>query len=139
LRDGTARRPTANTAFVGLATKFLQVNPGGTIPLKPPAFYFAGDRVAMAAQGMAGHINLTASNANIAAVKTELQWQPLRFAHQSPLSKGYRTQAFMLFTVRTLSIQLPTAPGWYVPAFRFVYTATGQETGLQTLATVYAT
>ena len=53
-------------------------------------------------------------------MKTELLWQPLRFAHQSPNPPGYRSQAFAAFGLGTPTVSLPTKPGWYAPAYRFV-------------------
>lgn len=43
--DGEAYAMTGNTAFIALATKFLQVNPGGEIPTMPPVAGFVGDDV----------------------------------------------------------------------------------------------
>ena len=69
-------------------------------------------------------------------MKTELLLQPLRFAHQSPNPRGYRTQAFTAFGVGTPALTLPAAPGWYAPAYRFVNVQTGQETEMRLLRVV---
>ncbi len=39
----TRYSPTAKNAFIGLATKFLQINPDGEVPVWPPAADFLGD------------------------------------------------------------------------------------------------
>jgi hypothetical protein len=136
LRDGTARRPSAYAAFTGLATKFQQVNPGAPIPLNPPPYAFIGDPITLTASGGAGQITFAASGPNSADVKTELLWQPLRFGHQSPQARAYRTQAFAHFETPTLDIALGAAPGWYALAYRFVNVQTGQETSLAVLGAV---
>src|SRR5258708_22267934 len=133
LRDGTARHPTAYAAFVGLAAKFLQVSPASAIPLNPPAFDFIGDRITLTVSTTPGKIKFTASAANTASTKTELLLQPLRFGHQAPKSRGYRTQTFAAFAAGSLSLTLNVKPGWYAAAYRFVNSQTGQETGLMVL------
>ncbi len=139
LRDGTARRQTAYAAFTGLATKFQQVNPGAPIPATPPPFAFIGDPLTLTATGGAGHITFTAGGANSPNVKTEPLWQPLKFGHQSPQSRAYRTQAFVAFTGSPLAATLPATPGWYALAYRFVNVQTGQETPIHIIGAVQST
>ena len=135
-RDGTARNPTAYAAFVGLAAKFLQINPSGAIPVNPPAFGFVGDLITVTAAGGTGQITFTPSAFNSVNVKTEVLLQPLRFGHQSPNPRGYRTQSFAAFTLGTPTVTLSVAPGWYAPAYRFVHVLTGQETQMKLLGVV---
>jgi hypothetical protein len=135
-KHGTARRPTAYLAFVGLATKFLQVTPNATPPAAPPLFPFAGDPLIVTAAGGPGVVTFTASAATSPDVLVELLWQPLRVSHNAPHPKGYRTQGFAAFAPGALSASVPAMAGWYAPAYRFVQSATGQETGLIALPAV---
>jgi hypothetical protein len=135
--NGVAYSPTAVNEFVALATKFLQVNPGGVIPLTPPATSFAGDTITVTALGGAGQVAFTASGANSPNVKTELLLQPLRSRNRVPAAKGYRSKGFVAFVAGALTQNVPVTPaGFYVPAFRFVNTLTGQATTLIVLAVV---
>ena len=71
-------------------------------------------------------------------VTTELLLQPLKSANRTPQPKGYRSKGFMAFTGTTLSAPITVPAGWYVPAYRFVNTLTGQDTGLVILPAVQA-
>ena len=135
-RNGSARKPTAYGAFTGLSAKFLQVNPAGAIPQAPPRLGFSGDRITVTAAGEAGRIVFTASAANSADVRVELLLQPVKFAHQSPQSDKYRTQAFAHFGFPALAASLEVTPGYYAPAYRFVHVLTGQETEIAPLPAV---
>ena len=137
-RTGKAYQPSAITAFTALASKFLQANPVGVVPMTPPAAAFAGDVVLVAAVGAAGKVTFTASAANAAGVTTEMLLQPLKSRNRTPQPKGYRTRAFQAFAVGTLSNIVTTAAGWYVPAYRFVNSATGQVSGTVILPAVQA-
>ncbi len=137
---GKSYTPSANTVFVGLASKFLQINPTGTIPVTPPAASFVGDTIAATAAGAVGQVTFTATAANAANVKTELLLQPLKSRTRAPGAKGYRTKAFVAFTAGPgLIFNVVVPAGFYAPAYRFVNTTTGQETPLITLPIVQAT
>lgn len=137
--SGTSYNPTGITIFVALAAKFLQVSPGGVIPLTPPAAPFAGDPIAVTVAGAAGQVTFTASAANTANVRTELLLQPLRSRNRQPTAKGYRTKTFVGFAAGALTQNVPATPGFYAPAFRFVNVLTGQETTLVALLIVQVT
>jgi hypothetical protein len=127
---GKVTNPTAINAFVGLAAKFLQVTPNGTIPLTPPATDYNGDSVTVTATAGTGKVTFTASGPNTAGTRTELLLQPLASRNRNPQKKGYRTKAFVSFVPGTLSFDVTVPPGWYAAAYRFVNVATGQDTRL---------
>src|SRR5882724_10228675 len=119
-RTGKSYHPSAITAFTALASKFLQVTPGGTIPLTPPATSFGGDTITLTAAGGAAKVTFTASGGNGTNIYTELLLQPLKSANRKPQPGGYRTKMFFSFSLGSPS-QIVTVPaGWYVPAYRFV-------------------
>lgn len=128
--NGTAYNPAPNAIFVALASKFLQITPGGTIPVTPPASAFAGDSIAVTAAGASGSVTFTASAGSGTNIKTELLLQRLPSANRTPGAKGYRSKRFVAFAGTGLTSNVPVVPGIYVPAYRFVNTATGQDTGL---------
>jgi len=134
--SGTSYHPTGIDAFVALAAKFLQVNPGGVLPLIPPVNAFPGDAIAVTAAGAAGQVTFTASAANAANVKTELLLQPLRSRNRAPSAIGYRTKAFVAFAAGALTANVAVPAGLYAPAYRFVNTQTGQQTAPVMLPTV---
>ncbi len=138
-RTGKTYQPAAITAFTALASKFLQNNPTGIPPVTPPTAAFAGDIITVTAVGAAGKVTFTASAANTAGVTTELLLQPLKSRNRAPQIKGYRTKGFQAFPVGTLTNNVTTAAGWYVPAYRFVSIATGQVSGTVILPAVQAT
>ena len=133
---GKANNPYPITAFNGLASKFLQINPTGVIPMTHPTLPFLGDTVAVITVGAVGQVTFTASAANAANVKTELLLQPMKTRTRTPTPKGYRTKSFIAFVVGMLSSSIPTAPGYYAPAYRFVNALTGQELAIVTLPVV---
>ena len=128
--------PTAITAFTGLATKFLQNNPSGTIPVTPPASAFAGDTVVVTATAATGKVTFTGSKANLSGVTTEFLLQPLKSRNRTPNSRGYRSKAFGVFALGSLSFDVLVPSGYYAAAYRFVNTATGQESILTPLTVV---
>lgn len=130
---GKSYNPTPINAFVALASKFLQINPTGTIPLTPPAGPFTGDNITLTALGGTGKVTFTASAANSLSTKTELLLQPLKSKNRVPGSKGYRTKGFVAFAAGSLSSDVNVPAGSYAAAFRFVNVTTGQETALQIL------
>jgi hypothetical protein len=138
-RTGKTYHPSAIAAFTSLAAKFLQVNPAGTVPLTPPVTGFAGDTITATAVGAAGKVTFTGSAANGLGITTELLLQPLKSQNRKPQPKGYRGKGFKAFAAGSLTQDVLVPAGWYVPAYRFVYTATGQDTLLVILPAVQAT
>ena len=134
--DGTSRTLTGYTAFMALATKFLQVKPGSPVPTAPPVFGFIGDLVFVVAAGGAGVVTFTASSLNSLSVRTELLLQRVASQTAMPKSNAYRTQQFVGFVVSPYNTTVTAAPGWVVPAYRFVNTLTGQSTELIVLPVV---
>jgi hypothetical protein len=130
--------PAAQNVFVGLAAKFLQVNPGESIPLDPPAAPFLGDGITVTASAVSGGVEFAASGPNAVGVVTELLIQPLARAARAPKERGYRPQAFVAFAPGSLSYTVSVTPGAYAPAIRFVRAATGQQSGLLPLPALIA-
>ena len=135
-RGGTPTHPTAYHAFVGLANKYLQVHPTGTPPLNPPTAPFYGDGITVTAAGTSGHVVFTASAGNGANLVTELLLQPLAHLARTPSADKYRPVSFVAFAAGSLSFSANAAPGAVAPAFRFVNSATGQQSPLVALAAV---
>ncbi len=135
-RTGAAVSPSAYGAFVRLATRFQRVSPGVPIPADPPEYPFAGDEVRIAAEGAPGEVVFRASGPTSGHVRVELFVQPLRFAHQSPQARGYRSRAYAAFAEPGLEARVAATSAWAAPAYRFVDTRTGQVTALVTLPVV---
>ena len=124
--------PTAKNAFVGLATKFLQANPTGEIPVWPPAADFLGDDLSLEMlDSSGGEIVFHASSPNTPGVAVEIMMQKLLNVHRSP-TKFYKSVLFHTFTPGSLDLTLPLDPGYYAFGWRFVNMETGQMTGLRT-------
>ncbi len=134
--SGEVYAPSANAVFVGLATKFLQATPTGTIPTTPPSAPFTGDAVTVSAAGSSGQVAFTATGANAVSVAVELLLQPLASANRTPRPNGYRTKQYHVFVAGALTVSFALPVGWYAPAYRFVNLVTGQSTGLVTLPLV---
>ena len=132
---GRTYHPTGQNVFMGLACKFLQINPAGVVPLAPPPASFLGNRLALTATAGAGVIVFTASGPNVAPAQTELLLQKLASVRRAPTDK-YISQAFVSFTAGGLSHGVTAASGLYIPAYRFVNPLTGQMTDLQILGEV---
>jgi hypothetical protein len=127
---GEPYNPTGIAVFVALATKFLQVNPNGVIPLLPPAADFNGDNLTITVSTGLGQLTFSSNAANSANTKTELLVQRLRNRNRNPQKLGYRNKAFVAFAPGNLSANVPVTPGAYACAVRYVNTQTGQATEL---------
>lgn len=127
------RPAKAQTRFVELAIRFLQVNPQGTIPRLPPATPFAGDGLVVSVEGLTGAVRFAASQPNSPDVTTELLVQRLVSVHRRTYLERYRTQGFHAFGPPA---ELPLRSGLYACAVRFVRVSTGQATGLVELGLV---
>ena len=135
-RSGKAYMPKGFNLFTGLSTKYLLINPGGTVPLTAPTGPFDGDTVAVTTATATGKITFTANKANAESVKTELLLQRLVSAGREPQPGQYRTQQYIAFATGSLSASVTLTPGTYAPAYRFVSARTGQEAGIVTLPVV---
>jgi hypothetical protein len=131
--NGKKRQPNAMNAFVELATKFLQVDPTGTIPTTPPTSSFVGDNIGITATAGTGKITFEASAPNSADTTTELLLQPLAGPNRTPQKNAYRSKGFFQFVGGTLEHDVDAAPGYYAAAYRFVNKLTGQATKLEYL------
>lgn len=124
---GQHYNPSAITAFNGLATSFLEMTPGGSIPTTPPTTPFVGDSVTITAVGGSGDITYTASAANATGVNTYLLLQKLVSANREPNPKGYRIGVIHHFVSGTLTNVISgLAPGTYAVAYKFGQVADGQ-------------
>jgi hypothetical protein len=127
--DVTGRRYTGNalTEFVALATKFMQANPGGTVPVTPPTSSYIGDSVVVGTSAIETGVRWSASGPNDSETVTELLVQKMPSPRRKP-TKQYTSAAFVQFAAGSLSFDLPLDPGSYALAYRFVRLATGQST-----------
>ncbi|MCW5947255.1 MAG: hypothetical protein KIT74_09530 [Fimbriimonadales bacterium] len=118
---------TANTAFVGLSTKFLQASPGGAIPLLPPVSEFIGDSIVLTVAPVSpGVVRFAASGPNAPDVITEIMMQRLPNIRRSP-KPFYASAAFHVFESGALEFDMELDAGVYAFAYRFVRLSTGQS------------
>ncbi len=135
-RTGDKYKPKANNVFIALATKLLQVTPAGTIPVTPPTVPFLGDGITLTVAAATGKMTFTASGKNATGITTEFLLQKLVSKARTPTKNAYRSKGFYVFPVTPLTYDVSAAAGWYAVAYRFVNTATGQESALITLGVV---
>lgn len=133
--NGRKGPPNAIQVFVGLASKYLQVNPGGAIPMSVPTTGFKGDSVVLTATGGTGKVTFTADKPNASGVTTELLIQRLPSPNRKPSKGHYKTATFFQFQSGTLTKDVTVPPGYYATAYRFVRTSTGQSSNLIPLPT----
>ena len=124
---GQPYHPTGRNTFLGLTCKFLQINPGASPPLTPPAGSFVGDRITVAAFEDNGLLLFLADGANHAPTRTELLLQKLPSQFRQPTDK-FVSVTFFVFSGVSDYYAINVPPGIYVPATRFVNAATGQMT-----------
>jgi len=134
-KGGKLRKKRGIDVFTGLATKFLQVSPSGSVPLDPPTSAFLGDVITVTATTSAGFVTFTGSAPNTTGVTTEVLLQPLANANRKAQPGAYRTKGFHVFTGGSLTKQIAVPAGFYAAAYRFVRIATGQESNLYFLPT----
>ncbi len=133
-KAGKRRSKTAINVYAGLGSKMLQVNPNATLPTEIPSSVFEGDSVTLMVEAEnPGTITFTASGPNASGVTTELLLQPLVSPTRKPIKGAYRTETFHTFTSGSLTKNVSVPPGYYAAAYRFVRTATGQDTPLTQL------
>lgn len=125
--NGAMVHPSAYAAYVGLYTKYLQVNPTGAALADPPAASFGGDSITLTMTGISGSIQFTASAKNTVGVTTEFLLQPLANLYRKPQSGAYVSHGFFAFPTTPLTRSVAVTPGVYAVAYRFVNAATGQE------------
>ncbi len=131
-KGGRLRKKNGINVYTALSTKFLQVNPGGTIPVDPPQSNFLGDDITLSATAGTGQITFESSGDNTANVKTEILLQSLASADRKPQKGAYRSHGFFsMESEGPTTVPVPT--GFYAAAYRFVNTLTGQATHPQTL------
>lgn len=124
---GKRYSPTAKSAFIGLATKFLQINPEGEVPTLPPLTDFTYDNLVMSVENHPGGVRFVASAPNSVGTATEILMQKLPNERRSP-GKFYKSLLFHTFNSGSLTLNVALEPGVYAFAYRFVRPATGQAT-----------
>lgn len=122
----TGRTPSGNEAFKRLATKYLIVHGGTTVPTEPPTSAFLGDGPRLSVAGTAQGVRFEASSPNSPGVVTELMLQRLPARHRLPKARDYRTMTFVAFAGEPTTVSC--RPGAYACAFRYVCAETGQST-----------
>lgn len=123
-------------AFAELGTKYLQLNPNGTLPSTPPTSEFTGDTITVSAAAGTGAIVFTGSAQNGSGITTEVLIQKLASANRKPSPDAYVHADFKAFTTLSLSVSVPVTAGYYSVAYRFVKASTGQATPLVVLPKV---
>lgn len=135
---GAVRVPRSQTVFIGLAAKFLQVNPGSSPPVTPPASVFLGDAIGLSVEAVeGGGVRFTASGPNQGGVVTELLLQRLRNGASLARPSAFRTQGFVAFEEGSLSVVVPASPGWVACGYRFVRASTGQMSPVIVAGSLY--
>ena len=132
---GQSYSPIAFNAFIGLATKILQIDPLAELPEWPPAGPYLGDTVPIAVSPAPGAIVFTASAANVPGTVTELLVQKLESIGRTP-GKRYKSMAFVQFAEGELTFEIQLEPGVYACAYRFTEAATGRTDVLHTMRKV---
>ncbi len=131
VNNKTTHKPKTRSginAYLELASKYYLVNGSGTAPATPPALPFVADDVTFTVTASAGTLTVTASGPNNAGVKTEFLIQELASPARKPQKGGYRTNSYHAFVAGTLDYDIEVDPGYYAVGYRFVNTATGQQT-----------
>lgn len=130
---GETYRLSGISAFVELATKFLQLTPNGAIPMTPPTAEFTGDTITLTALAGTGQVTFTASAANTLGVTTEVLLQKLPSKNRKPGPDGYVHAGWKAFTLGSLDLVVSIPAGYYAAAYRFVKANTGQASPLVAL------
>jgi len=123
---GKTYSPIAYNVFTALTTRFLQVNPTGTIPLWPPKVDFVSDGVTLEIEPLEeGGVRFIASGPNQPDSTTELMVQKLPSFRRTP-TQFYKSAAFHRFTEDDLIADMPLEPGAYAFCYRFIHAPSGQ-------------
>ena len=128
-------RPTGFNTFVKLTAKWFAVTGEESgFAVNPPLTTFMGDDITITAnEETAGVITFEASGENAEDITTELLIQRLPTSTRQPDKNGYRIAAYETFEGVSPSVAIPVSAGYYVAAYRFVNTVTGQMSALEYL------
>lgn len=132
---GKQYSPTAKTAFIGLSTKVLQIDPQASIPVLPPTEELIADAMVLGVGATATGVTFTATGSNAADTSTEILFQKLLNVRRSP-STFYKSLLFHRFTLAEPTLEVPLEPGVYAFAYRFVRPTTGQTTLMHKLGVI---
>ncbi len=135
---GERYSPTGYNVFLSLTLKFLQINPGESVPRTPPASGAPLDAFLLLLTPGAEGVVFTAEGQNTPGVKTEILLQTLPNPRRKPTSK-YVSKGFFTFTALSRRVGLPVPPGAYAGAYRFVNAASGTMSPLITLGKIEVT
>lgn len=136
---GKSYRLTGRQAFIGLSSKFAQIQPGVALPTAPPAAPFAGDVLTFTSSVAGSVVTITASGPNATSASTEILAQQLASDDRAPMMDDYVSKGFNKFTGTALTKTVTLGPGLWALATRFVCPSTGEEKSIQPLGTVTLT
>lgn len=128
--------PTGFNVFVKLTAKWFAVTGEETgFAVNPPTATFMGDDITVTAneESSPGNITFVASGENAEDITTELLLQRLPTSTRKPDKNGYRIAQYETFEGVSPEVEIPVSPGYYVAAYRFVNTVTGQMSALEYL------
>ncbi len=137
--DNATNKTTTSTGFntfVKLTAKWFAVTGEETgFAVNPPLTTFVGDDITVTAneESSPGNITFVASGENAEDITTELLIQRLPTTTRQPDKNGYRIAAYETFEGVSPEVEIPVSAGYYVAAYRFVNTVTGQMSELQYL------
>lgn len=138
--NGTSYHPSAIDIFCKLSTKFLQITPGGTIPVAPPTGPYTPDTITITAADDVGAIEFTASAAIDAGEQVEVLIQKLASPNRVANPNGYRSAGF--YSPAAMALTFTTSalvPGTYAVAYRLVNEDTGEAGPIHILPYVTVT
>lgn len=132
--SGKQYNPSAISVYTELGTKFLQVTPGGTLPLNPPADAYVPPTIVVGTptyDPSADEVSVTAAAATPAGSTVEILWQKTSGLAELPRANKWKTLGFHTFVTGTLThtftdVTEITSGGAVWFAYRYVKTATGE-------------
>jgi len=127
--SGAAYAPTAINALTQLYVPFFLASPAGTFPDVPPTTPFTGDVITLTAVGDDNMITFTGSAQQTAGIKTEFLIQRLKSPNRLPSPEGYTIASIAAVPATPFEVDITDlTPGFYAVGYKFIKTATGQET-----------
>jgi len=138
--SGNAYNPSWITYYNSLTIAYLLGTPGGTPPTTPPTTPYSGDTITLTATGGSGSIVYTGSAQQTAGSKTEFLYQRLTAPNRAPKPKGYKIYSVAAVPATPFQVTASgLAAGTYSVGYKFIKTATGQESPMVVIGTVTVT
>ena len=121
--------------FLGLASRWLRMNPDVDPPRLPPDGPFLGDTPTLGFDATPGEgvLRVTASQANAEGVVTELIVQAIARKSRKPKARDWKSAGFVTFADGAPTQGVPLKPGAYAVRYRFVRLDTAQASETVTL------